>query len=260
MNEAARAGATPDAAPQGTPAAPPLEALRARGAERFDPVGLRFLEALAQRAAARRDDVRRLLDQRLEAAIAGYAERFDSARREAEDAVAHAADRFPEAVDALRQDCEAGDFGALRRRLTALGARARRSPLAELLAHAGRHAPAGAPAPAADGPRVELKSLQHFRRTWSKLGIDRQFSHALAHAPENAGPLNSHHLVLRSLTQMRKLSPAYLEQFMSYVDALLWLDQADAGRSSAAAKGTAVKGTTRGERDKKRKPARGKAG
>ena len=50
----------------------------------------------------------------------------------------------------------------------------------------------------------------------------------LAKVPENAGPLNSQHLVHRSLTLMRDLSPEYLNRFMSYVDALSWLDQANA--------------------------------
>ena len=51
--------------------------------------------------------------------------------------------------------------------------------------------------------------------------------------PKNAAPLNSHHLVHRSLTLMRDLSPEYLDRFMSYVDALLWLDQANAPRGDS---------------------------
>jgi hypothetical protein len=38
-------------------------------------------------------------------------------------------------------------------------------------------------------------------------------------------PLNSQHLVHRALATMRDTSPAYLQQFVSYVDALLWMDQ-----------------------------------
>ncbi len=61
--------------------------------------------------------------------------------------------------------------------------------------------------------------------------------------------LNSHLLALQSLKLMRDLSPGYLKRFVSYVDALLWLDQAD----------NAGKPVAKGERDKKRKPiARGK--
>jgi len=50
---------------------------------------------------------------------------------------------------------------------------------------------------------------------------------ALGQAPKNAGPINSHMLVLRSLALMREISPDYLNQFTSYVDALLCLDQYD---------------------------------
>jgi Protein of unknown function (DUF2894) len=73
-----------------------------------------------------------------------------------------------------------------------------------------------------------LKTLSYFRSTWSKLSADRRLTQSLAKVPENAGPLNSQHLVHRSLTLMRDLSPEYLNRFMSYVDALSWLDQANA--------------------------------
>ena len=59
---------------------------------------------------------------------------------------------------------------------------------------------------------------------------------------------------LRALRLMRDISPAYLKHFMDYADALLWLEQADGGARPAP------KNIVLGERDKKRKPARGKAG
>ena len=43
--------------------------------------------------------------------------------------------------------------------------------------------------------------------------------------PENAGPLNSQHLVHRALVLMRELSPEYLEHFVGYIDALQWMAQ-----------------------------------
>jgi hypothetical protein len=77
------------------------------------------------------------------------------------------------------------------------------------------------------GARAELKSMRYFRNTWSRLSVDRQVTQAIEQGPENAGPLNSHLLVLRSLALMRDISPDYLNRFVSYVDTLLWLDQAD---------------------------------
>jgi hypothetical protein len=237
-----------------------LEAMRARGAERFDPVGFRFIEALARRTAAHRGAARRVLDHRLAKALADYGERFERGERQARDMLARGTAQFSEAVDALRRCYDTGDFGGLQRLLADLEARGEPRPLAELLAHIGRHSPAGpAGEPAHAGgaaaePQVELKSLRYFRSTWSRLSVERQLSDALAQAPENAGPLNSHFLVLQSLTLMRDIAPDYLEPFMSYVDALRWLDQADNGRNAVQ------KGAVRGERDRKRKSGRGNAG
>ena len=260
MTEPGQAGAPAANPPDGTEAGVLIDALRARGAERFDPVGFRFIEALARRAAARRDHTRHVLDRRLAEAAAEYDERLARAEREAADTLARATARFPEAADALRQRFEAGDFGGLHRLLATLDAEGGSGPLAGLLDHIRRQAPTDStdgPAQAGGslaGPQRELKALRYFRRTWSRLNVDRQLSQALAQAPANAGPLNSHHLVLQALGQMRELSPAYLEQFMSYVDALLWLDQADSGRSPAP------KSAARGERDRKRKAGRGNGG
>jgi hypothetical protein len=60
--------------------------------------------------------------------------------------------------------------------------------------------------------------------------------------------------VLQSLKQMRDISPQYLEQFMSYADTLLWLDQAESTRAAAP------KGATRGDGPKRRKSTRNNAG
>lgn len=70
----------------------------------------------------------------------------------------------------------------------------------------------------------------------------------------SAGPLNSHFLVLQALRQLRDVSPGYLEQFISYADALLWLEQLDGGGSPAR------KNAVRAEPGKKRKSSRRKAG
>ena len=69
--------------------------------------------------------------------------------------------------------------------------------------------------------------MQFFKRTWSRLSVDQRLAQSRASLPDNAGPLNSHHLVHRSLTLMRELSPDYLERFVGYVDALQWLEQAN---------------------------------
>jgi hypothetical protein len=58
---------------------------------------------------------------------------------------------------------------------------------------------------------------------------EKQLRQSLKKAPGNAGPLNSSSLVHRSLSLMRELSPGYLQQFLSYVDALSWMEQINGG-------------------------------
>lgn len=204
-----------------------LEAWRARGDHRFDPVRFRFIEALARRAAAHGGDARRILDARLARLLAAYG-------------------------DALAQAPGAKGDGAGQPGKVP----PRRGPLAALVDHAARHAvPPGTGATARDAmsglapSSSELKTLSYFRSTWSKLSADRRLTQSLAKMPENAGPLNSHHLVHRSLTLMRDLSPDYLNRFMSYVDALLWLDQATDGSSAPGTEGPRTEGTRKTRRN-----------
>ena len=83
-----------------------------------------------------------------------------------------------------------------------------------------------------------MKSVRQFSEVWSKISAEQQVVQALHRGPENAGPLNSHKLVLRSLSLMRALSPDYLRRFLSHADTLLWLEQA---QSQSRAKPPAAK-------------------
>jgi len=202
----------------------------------FDPVRLHFLDALARRAHGHEGAVKRLLEDKLSRARAAYQERLaqmsleslgSSINRSAQHPISHT----------------------------------QHSALAELTRALTQHVPklaqAGTPAngdarddgnDASMGSRPELKSMRYFRKTWSKLSVDKQLAQAIEQGPENAGPLNSHQLVLRSLSLMRDLSPAYLNRFMSYADALLWLEQADSK--------PALKSSANPESGKKRKVRR----
>jgi hypothetical protein len=71
----------------------------------------------------------------------------------------------------------------------------------------------------------ELPVLDYFRETWSRFSTEKQLRQSLEQVPDNAGPLNSNSLVHRSLSLMRALSPGYLQQFLSYVEALSWMEQ-----------------------------------
>ena len=202
-----------------------LAAWRARGDDRFAPVRFHLIEAMARRAADCHGDVRRVLDERLRVLMTAYATERARAGEEAGGAPADAS-AVPSGFKALLAH-------AAQQSISVLGEPA-----------------TGTTTDIAD-PN-ELKTLRHFRSTWSRLSADRRLVQSLAAVPENAGPLNSHQLVHRALTQMRELSPAYLERFMTYVDALLWIEQRNAGAAQAAAETLRAKTP--------RKTARGKAG
>jgi hypothetical protein len=207
-----------------------VDACRASGDHRRDPVRFRFIEALARRSGAQHGEARRILDDKVRELLAAYAEDLD---------------KIP---------CAQGTLSAVQKGPSPRG------PLAELVDAVARAAPAQGDSAAASAavPGLssasphELKTLSYFRSTWSRLSADRRLTQTLAAVPENAGPLNSHQLVHRALTLMRELSPAYLHRFMSHVDALLWLDRANAGSASAGTQAPRVEG--------QRKSARGRSG
>jgi hypothetical protein len=91
------------------------------------------------------------------------------------------------------------------------------------------------------GARRELRSAQAFRETWSRICAEDEVTEAVQRGPDNAGPLNSHMLVLRTLGLMRELSPDYLRRFMAHADTLLWLDQAGGRLKMPTGKGKSMR-------------------
>ena len=72
----------------------------------------------------------------------------------------------------------------------------------------------------------ELPSVRRFREAWSRIAAEDRVAEAVERGPTNAGPLNSHMLVLRTLSLLRDLSPDYLRRFLSQMETLQWLEQA----------------------------------
>lgn len=169
------------------PALPDLDALRASGAARVDAVSWHYIEALNQRMQALSGPAQLLLLAKLQEAVQRLEARMSTA---CEPHAAPAA--MPSPLATLLQDM-----------------RSKNAP------QAGGKTP-GWPS---ENPRI-----QQFRKQLSKISVQKQVSQAIAQAPQNAGPINSHMLVLRSLGLMRDLSPDYLNRFMAYVDTLLILD------------------------------------
>lgn len=206
-----------------------IASLRTAGADRFDGVRLHYLEALAKRALQHHGSVKRVLDARLAQALATFQERFDAAQADASNTIARCLAHSPHAAKELQQRFASGDFKSVQSLVAALGTGERRDGLRALVRQL-EQATTDNPEPRLAGnagARSELKTLREFRNTWSKLSADKQVAQALGQAPMNAGPINSHSLVLRSLALMRTISPDYLNRFMTYADTLLCLDQGE---------------------------------
>ncbi|WP_412527440.1 DUF2894 domain-containing protein [Burkholderia lata] len=167
-----------------------LDAWREQGADRLDPVRFHRIDALERRAAALEGDARALLDARLATLLEGFAE---VVARAGETATASGVAGAPV-----------------------------RGALAELVERLARDAQA-------DRRGLDPELVDYFRTMWSKVRTEQQYRQSLDQVPRNAGPLNSNSLVHRSLATMRELSPAYLQQFLSYVDALAWLEDLAGG-------------------------------
>jgi hypothetical protein len=211
-----------------------LASMRDQGGERFDAAGWHYLETLARRAAAHEGSVRHMLEAKIEQALAAFAERFVQARSAAAELLATTVEQHPQAAAELQRLFAAGDFKGLRYLQATLEARKQCAALAGLvsqlepaLADAPGHPPAHratARATAAGSATLELKTVRESRATWARMSVDKQLALAMKQAPKNAGPINSHMLVLRSLAMMQELSPNYLSRMVSYVDTLLFLD------------------------------------
>ncbi|MPV69676.1 DUF2894 domain-containing protein [Burkholderia sp. BE17] len=177
-----------------TPARATLDAWREQGVDRLDPVRFHRIDALERRAAVLDGSARELLDARLAALIEGYSE-----------VVARA--------DEANAACDTAG--------TAAGAPVR-GAIAGLVERLARDAQA-------DRRGLDPELVDYFRTMWSKVRTEQQYRQSLDQVPRNAGPLNSNSLVHRSLSTMRELSPEYLQQFLSYVDALAWLEDLAGG-------------------------------
>jgi hypothetical protein len=211
-----------------------ITSLRTAGADQFDSLGLQYLEVLANRAITHQGSVKRILDGKLLHALTEFKVRFEQAQGLAKDTIDEIAPQYPHAVANLQRLLKGGDFKGMMRSVTILRDSENNSicpSLGDLVRDMAKHSSDPVMGGTEGifhggvGLRAELKATRYFRNTWSKLSVNKRVTQALDQAPRNAGPINSHMLVLRSLALMREISPEYLSRFTSYVDTLLCLDQ-----------------------------------
>ncbi len=192
------------------------------GAAQIDAVTWHYLDLLAQRAEQQQGLAQHLLCDKLEQGLTAI-ER-----------------RFAEAASTGQPNTKKRD-GANESATSGQALHAGPSPLAELLQAMQQHQAVAAPSPSGEW-RQENPRIQQFRQQLGRISVQKKISQAIAQAPQNAGPINSHMLVLRSLGIMREVSPDYLNRFMAHVDTLLCLDQA--GQVQAKPKAKPATGTT----------------
>jgi hypothetical protein len=160
----------------------------AKEAAQWDPVGWHHIQVLAERTRTQTGPAQVLLQAKLHMAHAHMQARL-----------------------------------AAQKKQHTLPTRHKPSPLSALLRDMAAPSTARPLGPSGQG-RINHPRVEQFRQPLGKIHVQKQVTQAIAKAPQNAGPINSHMLVLRSLGLMRDLSPDYLHRFMGYVDTLLFLD------------------------------------
>ena len=194
-----------------------LDAWREQSADRLNPTRFHLIEVLERRAACHGGEARRILDDRLSKLIEAYAGDLEVAASNVDTA-----------------DSSTTPSSSAR---GALGG------LIDHISNSVALQPSSFPT---------LEALDEFRKIWSELRTDSQVRQSLEQVPTHAGPLNSGNLVHRSLTLMRELSPGYLQQFLSYVDTLSWMEQMSDGGASVTKDGPQAMGARKRTRAKPR--------
>ncbi len=240
-----------------------LAAWRAEHAERLDPLRFRFLEALARRTEAQQGKARELLEQKLSALLDAYAAALAEAPQGAGDADAEAVVRAmqpgplsallaqyrPATAEATAHSGQETDVGPHVETDTETSTA---TDATDADAAAPSHTPTASAAARLAAP--QLPAVENARRLWTELRSRSQLRQSLQPAPADAGPLNSGVLVHRALALMRTLSPGYLQHFLSYVDALSWLQQLqEAGALATPQKSGSAAGKPATPRSKPRK-------
>ncbi|NHN39825.1 DUF2894 domain-containing protein [Pseudomaricurvus alcaniphilus] len=252
-----------------------LEQLQTAAADGFDPVRFQYLLALVRRASDKREPVQQILASKAAAALASYEADFASAGAAGADTLTVIERDFASANSQARQLFDRCQYPALQRLAERLQRQTRQPGHCSLAAITGElasEAPAADPASvgllldeylqqqetrilqslatdsnaaAAPGPAPqrqaqppELKASRKLRQQRQKQGANKLVDQAIQdidHGPASPGPLNPQMLATRALTLMRDLSPHYLNRFLSHMDTLLWLEQADVKKTAATA-------------------------
>jgi hypothetical protein len=220
-----------------------LQAWRAEGADRLDPLRFGFIEALATRTPQHAGQARELLVQRLAVLLQAYAK--DLARTQAEGG------------DADSAGVVASPLGEL---LACMGRPVTGTSAVAAVA-AGNDAGGSGADVAAEEQAVPAQAFQplpvldEMRTVWSRMRNDSQLRESLDQVPADAGPLNSDMLVHRALQLMQATAPGYLQHFIAYADALSSLQHLRESSAGGAAETATVAAGRKPARPRSRKRA-----
>jgi hypothetical protein len=156
------------------------------------------------------------------------AARVDPAQLAQLDALARRLADQPDAVRALLQERLETAMQALEERLAQVPS----PPPARLPVAKARQLPQLPQLPRPSGTS-EMGSVTRFRRSWANGRAQERVAAATTRKPPNAGPLNSHMLVLQSLDMMQALPGDYLRRFLTHIETLQWLETAQTHGSPA---------------------------
>lgn len=192
-------------------------ALKTSVTGRYDPVRLRYIESLLCRWEKSGGKQAQRLERRLRNSLQAYrAGQPRSLAPSPGDAAPHSPSDLAALCELLREQGGDSDLPPLEQTL--------RQQELDLVGAIERRAEAPAPGSLR---QEELRAARRFHSAMVSLNANRVVSEALEAIPGACGPLNPQRLATRSLAVMRDLSPHYLSRFVSYIDTLFWLEQAD---------------------------------
>lgn len=234
-----------------------IEAMKANGVDRYDPVRFCYIQSMIQRANEKSAAVYEIIAKKAAAEIAAYQADFNNARHEAAEMINHHYPLPPEEEDNIRRLFENNEFKKIKRLIRKIARRHRQTELSlltdqleqftsgldeknnslspsfidDLLRRQERDVVlsvenfAAKNAPVLPAEKNQTSALLRFKETIAKVYSDRLITQAVHDLPENAGPHNSQMLATRSLSALHKISPNYLNRFISHIGTLIWLKQ-----------------------------------
>lgn len=199
-----------------------ISALSTQGLAQFDTLRFHYLQSLAEKLPKQRPAVAEKLLLRLQQATAQLITDYQRAKPQPVKAKPVTAPPSPltQLIDLLSNSgiAPAENRGSERPETYTTGESATRENVT-------------GETPAEEKPTLatitppELKALAPLRDSWAKMNAEKLVMRSINEGPEVAGPLNPHFLAIRSLVNMRDLSPHYLNRFVAYMETLLWLEQ-----------------------------------